>query len=191
MFEHWDSYFAMLGTAAGGLIGLLFVVVTLTSNFERSQALKGTSIYMTPTAIHFAAALSICAAALAPNLAPRTAATLMALPVAVGLANAVRAGVGIRGFTGQTGAVHWSDFWSYAAAPAVVYAALIVALGGVWTGKAWGVGALASGLLLLLLVAIRNAWDLVTWMAPQGSFDPHALTPPSEPEGRERPKRGR
>jgi len=39
MFEGWDNYFVLLGTASAGLIGLLFVVITLTSNFERSRAL--------------------------------------------------------------------------------------------------------------------------------------------------------
>ena len=28
-------------------------------------------------------------------------------------------------------------------------------------------GAVALSLMLMLLVAVRNAWDLVTWMAPQ------------------------
>ena len=28
MFDGWDNYFVLLGTAAAGLIGLLFVVVT-------------------------------------------------------------------------------------------------------------------------------------------------------------------
>ena len=57
MFEGWDNYFVLTGTAAGGLIGLLFVVVTLTAGFERSRALRGSEIYMTPNLVHFAVVL--------------------------------------------------------------------------------------------------------------------------------------
>ena len=57
MFEGWDNYFVLTGTASGGLIGLLFVVVTLTSGLERGRALRASGIYMTPTLVHFAVVL--------------------------------------------------------------------------------------------------------------------------------------
>jgi len=34
MFQHWDSYYLLLGSAAGALIGLLFVVATLSAGRE-------------------------------------------------------------------------------------------------------------------------------------------------------------
>jgi hypothetical protein len=37
-----------------------------------------------------------------------------------------------------------------------------------------GCGVLALGAGLLLLVGIRNAWDLVTWLAPRAQPDPGA-----------------
>ena len=76
MFHGWDNFFFMIGSAAGGLIGLLFVVVTLTAGFERSQALRGSALYMTPTAMHFAAVLSISAVAVAPGLSAGVTAAL-------------------------------------------------------------------------------------------------------------------
>jgi hypothetical protein len=69
VFEGWNDFFFMIGSAGAGLIRLLFVVVTLTSGFERSQALRGAKLYMTPTAPHFAVVLSIGAVAVAPGLA--------------------------------------------------------------------------------------------------------------------------
>ena len=41
MFQGWDNYFFMLGSAGAGLIGLLFVVVTLTAGIDRSRAQRG------------------------------------------------------------------------------------------------------------------------------------------------------
>jgi hypothetical protein len=42
------------------------------------------------------------------------------------------------------------------------------AAAGVWVGWPLAVGAGAALLMILMLVAIRNAWDLITWMAPRG-----------------------
>ena len=68
MFQDWDSFFLLIGTAAGALIGLLFVVETLTVGFERDSALRGARVYITPIVFHFAAVLVVSAAALAPRL---------------------------------------------------------------------------------------------------------------------------
>jgi hypothetical protein len=61
---------------------------------------------------------------------------------------------------------HWSDFWGYGAAPAAAYVLLEAAAYGLWRAAAWAPYLLAAVMLVLLLVAIRNAWDLLTWMAP-------------------------
>ena len=78
MFEGWDNYFVLLGTAAAGLIGLLFVVVTLTTGLDRSRALRAGGIYMTPIAVHFGVVLSISACTLVPRLTPPQLADLLA-----------------------------------------------------------------------------------------------------------------
>jgi len=180
VFHDWENYFLMVGSAAGSLIGLLFVVVTLTSNFERSQALRGASIYMTPTAAHFAVALSICGVALAPKLSPAWTTALLGLAIAAGLGNAVHAALGIRRLERESDdrQPHWSDFWWYGATPTVLYLGLATAVACMWLGFAKAVYGLATAVLLLLLVAIHNAWDLVTWMAPQGTANPRDLTAP-------------
>jgi len=38
---------------------------------------------------------------------------------------------------------------------------------GVWADAAWTARAMAGVLLALLLLAIRNAWDTITWIAPR------------------------
>jgi hypothetical protein len=62
---------------------------------------------------------------------------------------------------------HWSDFWWYGATPAAVYVAVGAAAAGVslWPGQAPGL--IGAVLVAALLVSIRNAWDLVTWLAPR------------------------
>ena len=168
MFAGWENYFMLLGAAAGGLIGLLFVVVTLTAGLERSRALRASEIYLTPTLVHFAVTLVSSAVAVAPRVNPRVAAVILAVAALAGLANAVRTCLGIYEFSKGDNPPHWSDIWCYGGAPGAIYVGLIGTSAAAWMGWPLAVGAGAALLMILMLVAIRNAWDLITWMAPRG-----------------------
>src|SRR5258707_15609601 len=110
MFAGWDSYYLLIGGAGGALIGLLFVVVTLTSGLERSLALRGSSVFMTPTLFHFGVVLLISAIALAPGLSAATVGTAIALSAVAGLTYATTCTVRI-GRGGAPPAPPRSDVW--------------------------------------------------------------------------------
>lgn len=169
MFHGWENYFGMLGTASAGLIGLLFVVVTLTSGFETTQAQRGQALYMTPTGLNFASVLAVCAVTLAPGLSPMVMAAALGAVALFGLGNGVRSSIGIARPQNPTDRPHWSDFWCYGAAPVVIYLGLGAAAIGVANRASWAVYALAGTLLFQLLLGIRNAWDLVTYIAPRAN----------------------
>ncbi|MBV9995330.1 MAG: hypothetical protein JO127_08955 [Caulobacteraceae bacterium] len=165
MFAGWENFYFMLGSAAAGLIGLLFVVVTLTGGLERSQAMRGAALYLTPNVFHFAMVVTTSAVAIAPRLpawAPEIVVGLLAL---LGLGHCLRATIGIRHFRPGSEAPHWSDVWFYGRAPAAIYFGLAAAAVGVSARMALAPYALAGLLLALLLLSIRNAWDLVTSLA--------------------------
>ena len=95
MQQGWDNFYYLIGSAAGGLIGLLFVVMTLTAGRDRSGIQRGAGLYMTPTVLHFASVLSISAVSLAPGLPDLARAMVFGFFALAGLAAAVRAVVGI------------------------------------------------------------------------------------------------
>jgi hypothetical protein len=165
MFEGWDNFYLMLGPAAVGLIGLLFVVVTLTAGFDRSKSIRGQALYLTPTALHFGMVMVISAIAMAPRLGPVATAAAIEVAVLAGLAGAVRASLGIRAMT--TGEIdpHWSDFWCYGVLPILLYLGLSVAALGLCWRADWAAEAISALLLILLSLNVRNAWDLVTAIA--------------------------
>jgi hypothetical protein len=165
VFQGWDNYFFMLGSAGAGLIGLLFVVVTLTAGVDRSRAQRGAALYLMPTALHFAVVLAISAVAVAPSLPFQASAVIIGLLSAAGLAGAIRSSLGISKPTPFGEPPHWSDFWAYGAGPAVIYAGLCAGSIGLGFKTAWSVDTLAGLILVLLLVGIRNAWDLITTLA--------------------------
>lgn len=176
MFEGWDNYFVLTGTAAGGLIGLLFVVVTLTAGFERSRALRGSEIYMTPNLVHFAVVLVASALVLAPRVPARVMALILAGAALAGLSNAVRTCLGIMDFAQNGNPPHWSDLPLYGVAPGVLYLILLVVAAAIWLQASFAAAAMAVFVIVLMLLAIRNAWDLITWMAP--GPPPQSAAPP-------------
>jgi hypothetical protein len=167
----WSNFYFLIGSAAAGLIGLMFVVVTLTAGGERSKALRGAALYLTPTIVHFAAVFSISAVTQAPGVAPQEAAVFIGGIALAGLACCLRSAHGILRAPQGFEAPHWSDFWLYAGAPAVLYGLLVVASVGVGERWSWSPNAMAVILLILVLLAIRNAWDTITWIAPRRGGD--------------------
>ena len=61
MFRDWENLYLLIGSAGGALIGLLFVVASLSSGLERSKALRGSSIYLTPIVFHLGVVLVVSA----------------------------------------------------------------------------------------------------------------------------------
>ena len=167
MFEGWDNYFVLIGTASGGLIGLLFVVITLTSGLDRNRALKASGVYMTPNVVHFAVTLVASALVLAPRLSLRMNALILGGAALAGLSNAIRTCLGVAAFAREPGAPpHWSDLPLYGLAPGVLYLLLLGDAAAIWVGASFAPFMLAALLMVLMLLAIRNAWDLITWIAP-------------------------
>ena len=168
MLKEWETYYLMIGSAAAALIGLLFVVITLTAGFDRAQTFRGARLYLTPTAVDFALIVAISAVAIAPELPLQFDAALVALTAVVGLLFAVRSWIGIRQPPPPgVDTPHWTDWWMYAVAPGVLYAGIVASAAGLWLAALWAPHVLGALVLLLLLLGIRNAWDLVTYIAPK------------------------
>ena len=166
MFQGWDSFFQITGEGAATLTGLMFVVITLSERRDRSQMLRAASIYLTPTVLHFAIVLTISAVSEAPRLTLAARSVVVGVAALTGLGNGAWACFGMARPRLGAGPPHWSDFWLYGAAPTVLYAALLVATFALAVQAPWAVHVMAALLLLLLLLGIRNGWDLITWMAP-------------------------
>jgi hypothetical protein len=166
MFYGWDSFFQITGEGAATLTGLMFVVVTLSERRDRSQMLRAASIYLTPTVLHFAIVLTISAVSEAPRLTVGSRAVLVGVAALTGLGNGVWACIGMARRTLGAAPPHWSDFWLYGVAPTVLYSALFGTAIAIGVEAPWAVHAMAAVLLVLLLLGVRNGWDLITWMAP-------------------------
>lgn len=166
MFEGWSEFYVMSGSAAAVLIGLIFVVITLMQDRSRSSVLAGSKLYMGPIVLHMSFVLVLSAAALAPGITARSYALIAGVAALWGLARGVYSTWGIRRL-GPDAEIHWTDEWFYGVIPAVFYVALAIVAFAVWRGLAWSPYAVAAVVTALVLLSVRNEWDLVTWLAPR------------------------
>ena len=165
MFEGWENFYLIVGPSAAALIGLMFVVVTLTAGRERDQTERGKHLYTSPIVWHLAVVLVLSGAAVAPTIHPKLFGIVTAGLALLGVAMGVRSAIGIHR-TRLTGPDSMFDMWWYGIVPAVAYAGLGMASIAVLAGASWASSAVAAALMALLLVSIHAEWDLVTFLAP-------------------------
>jgi hypothetical protein len=157
----WDSFYVIVGSAAGALIGLQFVVITLISQKPTSPALEGGAAFGTPTIVHLGTALLLSALLRAPW---PTITFVAALWGVIGLSGMVYAMIVIRRMRVQTVyQPQFEDWLFHVVLPVAAYATLLLSAFGasaVTRVALFGVGGAA---LLLLFIGIHNAWDSVVY----------------------------
>jgi len=66
-FAGWENFYVILGSSAGALIGLQFVVMTLVAEMPTVRDVERSgSAFATPTIVHFGVALLLSAVISAP-----------------------------------------------------------------------------------------------------------------------------
>src|SRR3954471_15131735 len=90
MFEGWSEYFFMVGSSAAALIGLMFVVVTLTAGRDRAEVEGGKHLYTSPIVWHLAPVLPVGGAAIVPAISSGTFAILAGGLALIGMAIGIR-----------------------------------------------------------------------------------------------------
>ena len=166
MFEGWHEFYLLAGSGAAVLIGLIFVVISLMQNRSRSSVLAGSKLYMGPIVLGVSFVLVLSAAALTPGIGRCSFAAVAAIVALWGLARGVMSIVGIRRLLSSR-EVHWTDPWFYGVVPSALYLALGAVAFAFWQGLWWSHYGVAAATVALLLSAIRNEWDLITWIAPR------------------------
>jgi hypothetical protein len=167
MFHDWSEFYLLAGSAAAVLIGLVFVVVTLMQDRPRSSVLSGSKLYMGPVVLHMSFVLVLSGAALVPNIDGRQFATVAWIIALWGVARGIYSTIGLVRIWTPTNEVHWTDMWYYGVIPSVLYVAMGVVAAGFWMGAAWAADGIAAIVTGLILLSIRDEYDLVTWLAPK------------------------
>jgi hypothetical protein len=162
----WESFYVIVGTSGGALIGLQFVVMTLVADSRLRTQTGGLGAFSTPTIVHLTGALVVSAIMSAPwpSLGPLS----IALGIG-GIGGLTYAAIVLRRAMRQTDYQPvWQDWLWYTALPCIAYVTLLfdaVFLRGHNPITLF----LAAGVALgLLLIGIHNAWDSVMHIVTAG-----------------------
>ncbi len=161
-FSGWQNFYVIVGSSAGALIGLQFVVITLIADAPGQRDLqRAGSAFATPTIAHFGSVLLLSAVLCAPWPTSTPAAVLCGL---VGIIGVVYSLIVLRRIRTQAAYTPVFDDWLfYLVLPLVAYATLAGSAFAAGSGTFIALFGVAGAALLLLFVGIRNAWDSVTY----------------------------
>ncbi len=177
LLQHWHEFYLLVGTAAAALVALLFVAASIGAGILTRHPGGPTRTYMSPVAFHFTSVLFVSAAALVPTHTRLTLGLLVGLNAIAGTVYA--AFVLRRLFTDNIADV--ADRICYGMVPLFAYLAGLAAAYLIFGGSMHAPEFLAGTVVLLLIVNIRNAWDLMLSMARRrGEADARGQAPQAE-----------
>jgi len=160
--DGWENFYVIVGSSAGALIGLQFVVMTLIAEIPTagSDAQAGEA-FGTPNVVHFGVVLLLSAIFSAPWYSLAIVAVLWGL---IGLGGVVYAAVVARRMRRQTiyKAV-FEDWLFHVLLPLAAYAMLAVSACVADSQMRPALFTVGAAVLLFLFIGIHNAWDTVTY----------------------------
>jgi len=164
--ERWHDFFLLLGTAGATLLALLFVAVSLGAGFLSDERARATRAFFSPVVVHFSAVFFVSAVALVPGHHTAMLAAALAACAACGLVISLYTTVELLRHAWTT---YKQDHLAYGMLPTAGYFAWFAAAAMIWFGREFALDVVAGAMLLLLLVNIRNAWDLTLSMVRRQS----------------------
>jgi hypothetical protein len=161
MLDGWHEFYALLGTAAAALVALLFVAASIGIGYLSTDRSSPTRTFTSPVLFHYTYVLFVSLI----TLIPINTVTSLALIIGLSAAGALAYSIYILVRVLRSAVTDIDDRFGYGASPPAAYAATLAAAVLLFEHSAIGPPLLAGALILLLLVNIRNAWDLTVFFA--------------------------
>jgi hypothetical protein len=158
----WNNFYVIVGSSAGALIGLQFVVIALIAELPRARANpQAGAAFSTPSVVHFAVVLFLSAVIAAPW---RDVTIITVLWGLVGLSGITYSLIVARRLRKQNAYQPVFEDWLFhLLLPLVAYATLIAAAFTVNSNVHVALFMPGAAALMLLFAGIHNAWDAATY----------------------------
>jgi hypothetical protein len=158
----WENFYIIVGSSAGALTGLQFVVMALVSDSQARTDSHTIDTFGTPTVVHFCAVLLVSALLSTPWPALSQAAVAIGITGAVGVVYSiiiVRRALRVTGYKPEM-----EDWIFHCVLPLIAYATLLASGVTLTLRHVPALFGVAVFSLILLFVGIHNAWDTVTYV---------------------------
>jgi len=165
LLSNWQNFYMIMGTAAATLTGLMFVVTTLIAGIDAHQSTLNAAVsaFNSPTVVHFGTVLLLAGVLSAPWQAFSSLSLLLG-PLGLGMTF-----YSILVMRRMWRVPHYQstleDWLWYMVFPLLANVLLMVAAFVLPKNPSPALYIISAAMMLLLLVGIRNAWDMVTFLA--------------------------
>jgi hypothetical protein len=158
----WNNFYVIVGSSAGALIGLQFVVIALIAEMPRVRAnAQAGAAFSTPSVVHFAVVLLLSAVNAAPWRGQSGIGVFWGL---VGLCGIVYSLIVARRLRKQSAyRPVFEDWLFHLLLPLAAYATLVASTLAINLQERFTLFMPAAAALLLLFAGIHNAWDAATY----------------------------
>lgn len=161
--HNWHDFYLLIGAASGTLIGLMFVAASVSASFFTEEREIPMRSFLTPTVLHFTAVLVICLLSTMPLDTWNSLGALLLAAGVVGMGFVSRVLINMHR-RGITKTLDVEDRCCYIMVPTATYLTLIGTGAVLPVRPNLGLDLLAAVLVALLLLGIRNAWDMTLWI---------------------------
>jgi hypothetical protein len=176
LLNTWQNFYMILGAAAATLTGLMFVVTTLIAGIDAHLSVLNAAVsaFNTPTVVHFGTVLLLAGILSAPW---QKFSSLSFLLGALGLGMVFYSILVMRRMRRVPHYQSTLEDWLwYLAFPFLSNLLLIVAAFVLQKNPSSALYIVGAAMMLLLLVGIRNAWDMVTFLAVERAHSENKST---------------
>ena len=157
----WGSFYVIVGSSGGALIGLQFVVMTLISERPPLHAPEAGAAFATPNIIHFGVALLLSAVGSMPWRGFSAISFSWGL---VGLCGIAYSLIVLRRLRSQTTYKPVFEDWLFhVLLPFLAYTVVTASAFIAHSHSRRALFLVGAATLLLLFIGIHNAWDAVTY----------------------------
>ena len=177
--DGWETFYVIVGSSAGALIGLQFVVLALIAEapIARRDAQAGDA-FTTPSVVHFGVVLFLSAIVSAPWHGIGPAAILWGL---IGFGGIIYSIIVTRRLRVQIAYKPVLEDWLFhVLLPIAAYAAMAVSACVACSHERPALFLVAASALLLLFIGIHNAWDIVTYRVFVQKREQREVEPPAK-----------
>ncbi|HJP87105.1 MAG TPA: hypothetical protein VJ852_14035 [Gemmatimonadaceae bacterium] len=181
ILSKWESFYVIVGSSAGALTGLQFVVMAIVADRPGSGGQQEIAAFGTPNVVHFMAVLLIGAIISAPWEDLGHTAIVIGL---FGLTGVIYTAVVTKRASSTRRYQPVAEDWIFHVI--LPFASYLLLLGAALTITVVDTAALftvATASLLLLVVGVHNAWDTVTYLALDVAADRSSASAPDAPPG--------
>jgi hypothetical protein len=161
MLDGWHEFYGLLGTAAAALLALLFVAASIGATVFTAESSGATSTFMSPVVFHYSNIMFLSLVALIPT---QTWESFGLVLLVAATASAIYS-IFIMYRLIHNDIADFGDRLAYGLVPVVAYVTGLYAAYLILNESKAGLEVLAGDALALLVVNIRNAWDLMISLA--------------------------